>query len=306
MVVRIKVAHDCVGPSTLNLNALGAYPVTRANGAACAAGDFLAGEVLNLDFDGANWQIENWTGPPGATSTVNNYKLSIPYTVAGGTPNALTGAFTPPITSLAAGDPFLVKAIAVNTDVMTLAADALAAKPIIWPDGSVMRYGDVRPGAILWLIYDGTSYQLLSVTYPRIAVGFGSQSGPIAIPSDTFVRVSPTGPGVKNSLVTSTFSNGVFTCGAGETGWWAFAMDAQYIPGGAGVVDGSAWVARITGPNGYYTQHNAQFAGNQGNGACVAAVMFCNQGSQVAFDLYHMLGGGATTGVNINGVRIGR
>lgn len=304
MVVRIKVAFSCVGPSTLNLNGLGAYPITRANGAACAAGDYLAGEILNLDFDGSSWQIENWNGPPGVSSTVNNYTLGIPYSVAGGTANALTGTFTPPITAVKAGDPFLIKATVANSGAATLQVDALATHPLIWPDGTVLIARDIRPGAILWIVYDGTSYQILSVRNPDFAIGFGGSTGYFNVPESTFVRIPGT-TNFKNTLGTSTYANGVFTAGAGETGWWIFSFTAQYIPSAGGVMEGSCWVVRLTGPNVYCSQQNVNDPGNQGNAAACTSAMFLDVAGQAVFDVYHLLGSGVCAG-EVNGVRLGR
>ncbi|HKD76355.1 MAG TPA: hypothetical protein VKB76_12710 [Ktedonobacterales bacterium] len=305
MDIRIKPAYDCPGPSTLNLNTIGAYPVVRAGGAALAAGDYIAGEVLCLAFDGAKWQIENWRGPPGATVTTNNYTTKIPFAVAGGTANALTATFTPTIISLTAGDPFLIKFTLQNTGAVTIQMDAMPAKPLVWPDQTPMANGDLLPNAIGFMVYDGTSFQMLSIREPLTAVGWHAQNySGISIPDSSFV---PANASMYNSSFrTSTYSSGGrFTVGAAEDGWWVFSLTAQFIPYAGGVREGSCWVVRITGPMGYFSQQNVNDAGNQGNAACVMCVGKMNVGQTAAFDLYHLMGAGYAY-ADLSGYRIGR
>jgi len=304
MVVRIKVAYDCVGASTLALNDLGAWPIIRANGAACQSGDFLTGEILNLNFDGAGWQIENWNGPPGVSSTINNYTTKIPYAVAGGGPNNLYATFNPTITSLVAGDPFLIMAVHANTTTTTLQIDSVGNYYLTWPDGAHLQNGDIRPGAILWVIFDGSKMQMLSVRYPQYAAGFACWSGFFSVPESTWVRAAPSYMNLRNTMRTSYFQDGVFTCGAGETGWWTMCMDSGYMPGYGGVTSESAYSVRITGPAGYFSQNNAQHSGNQGNSACVSCIGYYNEGDQAIFDVHHLVGSGAAS-VVIDGVRHG-
>jgi len=294
MQVRIRVANTCSGPSQLNLNSLGNYPVVRGNGAACDVGDYATGEVLALSFDGAKWQIENWLGPPGVPSTVNNYTFKIPYAVAGGTANALTASFTPVVTALNAGDPFLVKAILKNlAGPVTLQANAMPAHPITWPDGTALVRGDIHKNSIMLLIYDGSAFQVISVQSPSYVKGFDCFTQGLGVPESSFARVSPSTANINNTLDSSTYANGVFTVGDGEAGWWSFAMDGIFFPYAWSPIGvGAAWVSRITGPHTYYSQHNYQGTGNQGNSAAVSCIVSLNVGDQIIFDYYHILGQG--------------
>ena len=55
--VQIKFSVTNTAASTLNLNSLGVKAITKNGAVALAAGDIQAGQVLQLQYDGATWQI---------------------------------------------------------------------------------------------------------------------------------------------------------------------------------------------------------------------------------------------------------
>lgn len=57
VVVQTKVAATNTGAATINVNALGAKVITRADGSTLKAGDMIAGELVTLLYDGTNFQI---------------------------------------------------------------------------------------------------------------------------------------------------------------------------------------------------------------------------------------------------------
>lgn len=57
VVVQAKVAATNTGPATINVNALGAKTITRADGSPLKAADMIAGELVTLLYDGTNFQI---------------------------------------------------------------------------------------------------------------------------------------------------------------------------------------------------------------------------------------------------------
>jgi microcystin-dependent protein len=160
MSVRVKIANTNTGASTLAVNTLGAHAIKRASGVDLAAGDLMAGELAFFMFDGSNWQITNFLGFTSDT-TVNNFTLSIPYAVDSGAVNALVALFSPAVTVLGAGNPFIVKVSHANTGSATLKANALPAAPLQWPDGSALRAGDIVAGGLIFVIFDGTNFQLM-------------------------------------------------------------------------------------------------------------------------------------------------
>ncbi|MRN48110.1 DUF2793 domain-containing protein, partial [Brucella sp. 10RB9212] len=57
MAIRVKIAQTNSGPATLNVNGLGAKPIRKADGGATEALDLLSGAIVELNYDGAAWQI---------------------------------------------------------------------------------------------------------------------------------------------------------------------------------------------------------------------------------------------------------
>jgi phage-related tail fiber protein len=85
------------------------------------------------------------------------------YGVAAGAANAISAAFDPPVTSLGAGEVLIVKITANNgTGGVTLAADGIAAKPVVHIDESALGANDLKTGGIATFIYDGAAYQFVN------------------------------------------------------------------------------------------------------------------------------------------------
>ncbi len=66
LAVRVKIANLNTGASTLNIDSLGVKTITRFNGDALEAGDLAAGAVIELYYDGTNFQTA------GGAATVTN------------------------------------------------------------------------------------------------------------------------------------------------------------------------------------------------------------------------------------------
>lgn len=63
MVVRFKAANSNTGTSTLNVNALGAKTIKKADGATnLVSGDIVTGQILEVVYDGTNFQVTNTLG----------------------------------------------------------------------------------------------------------------------------------------------------------------------------------------------------------------------------------------------------
>jgi hypothetical protein len=71
MVVQFVAANANTGATTLNLNGLGAKAVQR-QGAALVGGEFKAGDVVSLFYDGTQFQIVNIPSAPLFLDRVNN------------------------------------------------------------------------------------------------------------------------------------------------------------------------------------------------------------------------------------------
>lgn len=60
--LKIKLATTSTAAATMNVNALGAVPIVKTDGSATAARDLIAGAIVELIYDGANFQITNVAG----------------------------------------------------------------------------------------------------------------------------------------------------------------------------------------------------------------------------------------------------
>ncbi|MGO4738663.1 hypothetical protein AB4099_19095 [Bosea sp. 2KB_26] len=57
--IRVKIATNNTAAATINVNTLGVKNIVRADGTASAARDLIAGSVIQLVYDGTNFQIQN-------------------------------------------------------------------------------------------------------------------------------------------------------------------------------------------------------------------------------------------------------
>ena len=97
------------------------------------------------------------------------------YAIAGGTANELTCNLVPTLTEYKTGLMVNITPILINTGSATLNIDGLGAVPITRLGGANLLPGDLLPGSVVTLAYDGTLFQLLSVpsSIPQI-LRFGS------------------------------------------------------------------------------------------------------------------------------------
>jgi hypothetical protein len=163
--VSVRAAFGNTGIATLNLNGTGAQPIHRANGANLSSGDYNAGQIVSLMWDGAAFQIINFFGFTASTTNNNNFVISIPFAVDSGSINAMTGLYSPALTSLAAGQTVEIQVSNTNTGASTLICNALAAKPIL-QNGVPLLPRALVAGQVVLMVFDGTSFQLMNTRWP--------------------------------------------------------------------------------------------------------------------------------------------
>jgi hypothetical protein len=197
----IKSAFKNTAGPTLSIN--GGVPVTIAwaDGNALRAGDWPAGGIGQITYNGSFWELYSFAGPSlfpttGAGPTVTDASL-LHYGVDTGTANAaVCAAVTPTITTtVSAGVAIEVQKIgSANTGSMTLAITATGGTvtaPLFWADGNALQAGDWPAGALAVCIFDGTVYRLISVT-----------KRPITFPEGAYVHYGVASG--QNTLTTTT------------------------------------------------------------------------------------------------------
>ncbi|MEY9179731.1 hypothetical protein [Bradyrhizobium sp. USDA 313] len=116
MTVVLKIGNTNTGPSTLNVNALGAKPIVRIDGTDVRPGGLIAGSIVCLMFDGAKFQTV-WSSSVGQGQTSGGV-LTAPLTYyvnkTTGDDAAFDGTTAVPVAGTTHG-PFKTIMKAVNT-----------------------------------------------------------------------------------------------------------------------------------------------------------------------------------------------
>lgn len=152
MPIYIKAASANTGAVTLNVDGLGTKSITKAGGIALDAGDILAGQIIEVAYDGTNFQL------------LSAYSL-LDYATSTGSANAYVLTLAPALPALVAGRMLTFKANFANTGAATLNVNGLGAKSIKRVSSDIGA-GNIQAGQIVTVIYDGTNFQLLTCIDP--------------------------------------------------------------------------------------------------------------------------------------------
>jgi hypothetical protein len=150
----LLIANTNTGASTLNLNALGAKAIRKRNSAgalvALTGGELVAGTIVDLEYDGTNFQLLTQSAVSGSEFQQN---APIIPTATGGTADALTATYAPAVTALTNGMTLLVRAASANattTPTFTPNSGVIAAAAIVKGNGLALAAGDIA-GAGHWI-----------------------------------------------------------------------------------------------------------------------------------------------------------
>lgn len=152
------------------------------------------------------------------------------YAEAAGSANVLTATLSPVPASLVAGMAVHIKVSSSNTGAATLNVNGLGAKPIIKSGGGAVTAGDLTASRVAELIYDGTSWQLLSPSLCLIGVQTISAAGTTTYtptPGTRYVVVEMVGAGGGGGGSDATTSGQVCIGMGGGAG--AFARGRFYV-----------------------------------------------------------------------------
>jgi hypothetical protein len=168
--LRVLVKFDNTGPSLITVNSIGPIAIRRANNANLAAEDILAGEVVELVFDGTAFQIANYLGFTATVKNNNFYNFNIPYAVDIGTENAIRANFSPAITVLHAGDLIEIKIAVNNSGACTVQCNSMPAQQLKTPTPTGLQQlsqNQVVTGMHALMVYDGTAFQIITTAIPK-------------------------------------------------------------------------------------------------------------------------------------------
>lgn len=84
------------------------------------------------------------------------------YAVAGGTANAITATFSPARPAHQEGVRLYIKLAANNTGAATVNINGLGAVNLVKPGGAALASGDLKSGDIICIVYNGTTYEVVS------------------------------------------------------------------------------------------------------------------------------------------------
>ncbi len=166
MVVRFKAGNTNTGISTVNVNGLGVKAIKNRAGADLAANDILASAVVELIYDGTNfqWGAAISAGEITATMTTENLREGIcQYAADGGGANAYAVTLAPVPTAYTAGMVVRTKIANTNTGASTLNVNALGVKTIkkvVAGAVADLVARDLQAADLATLVYDGTYFIL--------------------------------------------------------------------------------------------------------------------------------------------------
>jgi hypothetical protein len=200
-----------------------AKPVTIPNTFATATTSI---PLANLDAD-----FSTVATALNDASTYSNYALD------SGTTDAYVVSLSGLSTTYQAGLAIQFQATTANTGPCTLNVNGQGAKNIIYPDGSTLSANAIVVGAICSLMYDGTSFQLLSVKNAAGGGGGGGSVSSVAMSVPAFLSVAGS-PITTSGTLAVSYSGTPLPIANGGTGATTAAGIRTTI--GAGDVNGPA------------------------------------------------------------------
>lgn len=149
-------------------------------------------KALQLTGTGSDAKISGIKDVSSAQDAVSAEVIqnnNLTYVTGGGSANAYTATLAPAITSYVAGQIVSFKAGVDNTAASTLNVNGLGVKTIKKNFNTDLTAGDIKNGQVVTVIYDGTTFQMISQTgtasggggsCPTVAIGDSYGGGKVA------------------------------------------------------------------------------------------------------------------------------
>lgn len=210
--------HANTGASTLAVNGLSAIPIKKDVSMALASGDILAGQLVEVVYDGTNFQTvggaggaATWGSITGTLSSQTDLETALQqesavYAADTGTANAYAVALTVAPT-LVAGSLVVFKAAHANTGASTLAVNGGAAKSLVKKANQALVAGDILAGQIIEAVYDGTNFQISgngSTGSSPVVIGFVINNGAVGNNVGAMLQPARAGTISKCAIVTKS------------------------------------------------------------------------------------------------------
>ena len=167
MVVRFIATNANTSTSTINVNTLGAKTIHTRAGGNLAANDILAGQLVELVYDGTYFQMPTAISASEVTAThaAETFRNGVNQYVAdtGGSANTYVTTLVPAATALTAGMVVRFKAAHANTGDSTLAVNGLgtpAIKKVVAGAVADLLANDIQVADLVTVTYDGSAFLL--------------------------------------------------------------------------------------------------------------------------------------------------
>ena len=183
--IRVLVASDNTGASTIRVNGLPTQQIVKKDGAQLYAGELRQQGIAVLVHDGSNFQLVS--GAAGSTTIADGWFNGADYFVDVGTPNVIVGTPLIAPTAYAAGQMFAILVKNRNTGPTTINVNALGARDVVIPTDLPFFAGDIMPLQLIYVRYDGSKFIMLSpIHMPTIQSSLDFVVGPNPTPTPFF------------------------------------------------------------------------------------------------------------------------
>lgn len=162
-LINFKANTKNTGAASLNVNGLGAKTIKKDQGADLADGDIAANQIIQVIYDGTNFQM---LSPIFGCVSQNGASI---YAADAGVTDAYAITLSPAPTAYTTGMVIRFKANTANTGAATLAVNGLSAITIVKNGNVTLADGDIKANQIIDVVYDGANFQMLSAHQVTIA-----------------------------------------------------------------------------------------------------------------------------------------